>query len=340
MNRIIAVFLAVIISSVFILPRVRALLEDSSLIISEILANPVGDDTLLEWIEIENVSNTDQNVENWTLQGKQLPSFTVRPGEFLIIVKNEQSFLSTFQTQSSFIRSDFSLSNAGGELLLQKLDNTQKSIFTYENSSEGKSFERLIGNCGLIKQNVTSHTLGLKNTTCDQGADVLPTNISPTVTYSTAETISLIAITSLMPNPESGEEWIEIQNISDNDVNLSGYKFVDKSQKTFMLQEGILKSKESLKVYPKTISLNNEGDTIILLDGSSKRVDLVVYGESLKGTPFVFFQNPKIEEEYNSLVMNTPIPTLSPLNPSGVVKSTDYNHYFKIPIYYESKDLQ
>lgn len=61
--------------------------------ISEILANPVGDDSKNEFIELENFGSTSVNLGNWRISDKQktfiIPdSIVLRPGEFKILPRS------------------------------------------------------------------------------------------------------------------------------------------------------------------------------------------------------------------------------------------------------------
>jgi hypothetical protein len=159
------------------------------------------------------------------------------------------------------------------------------------------------------------------------------------VIYSTATgKLPELMFSSVLPNPDNGDEWIELFNNSSGDIDLDGYTILDKSEKSYKIASLVIRSQEKLKISPKTISLNNEGDTISLLDKSFNRVDIIIYGESKKGVPFELIQ---VTANADSVLAT---PALPQINNSSATKSSNEsldsnNLYFRIPIYYESGDL-
>ncbi len=336
MYRLSITLIVLILFALFSILSVKA--ESVNLQITEVMANPIGDDTKLEWVEIMNSSSAEENLANWTFQGKPLPSYNVSPGSAIILIRDEQAFRSTFLVDIGLVKIDFSLVNAGAELNLQNINTDQKSTFTYGNSEEGKSFERLVGDCDLIYRNATSHTVGKTNTNCSiLSVSNVPT-IQPTQLYSTTSgDLPEIMFSSVLPNPETGDEWVELFNNSNVDVNLDGYVITDKTEKIYKITDVVIRTKEKLKVYPKTISLNNEGDTITLLDKSLNRVDIIIYSESKKGVPFELLQGTTNE---NLILVTSPLPQINNSTTKSNNDSWESNNlYFGIPIYYESGDL-
>lgn len=334
MQRLSIAILVLLVFAVFSILSVKA--ETINLQITEIMANPEGDDTKLEWIEIINISSTIENLSDWTLAGKQLPALIINPGSIVVLVRDEQAFSSTYQVDTGLIKADFSLVNAGGELILQNINNNQRSTFSYGISEEGKSFERLVGECDLIRKNDSSHTVGKANTDCS----ILNITVAPTVIYTTAtKDLPEIMFSSILPHPETGDEWLELFNNSGGDVDLEGYTIVDKTGKAYTISAVTIRAQEKLKFYPKNVSLNNEGDTISLLDKNLNRIDLIIYGESKKGVPFELLQGTSVE------VTVSLIPTLAEITSNSTIKTSNKsldsnNLFFRIPIYYESDELK
>ncbi len=77
---------------------------------------------------------------------------------------------------------------------------------------------------------------------------------------------------------DATEEWIEIENASDAAVSLSGWSVTDASGKATALADEILAAGEyRIVTKPKGI-LNNDGDTISLIDPTGAVVDEIAYG--------------------------------------------------------------
>lgn len=119
-----------------------------------------------------------------------------------------------------------------------------------------------------------------------------------------------IIFTEILPNPNAGDsEFIEIYNSTDQDIDISGWKLVDASGKTYVLtaldlerliiaeiNSGvILKSNKYLLLdYSTTnIRLNNSGgEEIQLLDAEDNLIDEITYESSAKqGFAYVLAPN-------------------------------------------------
>lgn len=96
-----------------------------------------------------------------------------------------------------------------------------------------------------------------------------------------------LIINEIMPHPKqidwdrdgkvgSTDEWIEIYNGAKEDTDLSGWKIKDKSQKEFLFDGLIIKAKSYLVLYKSMtkISINDNGDTIYLIDPLGKQIDV------------------------------------------------------------------
>ncbi len=98
---------------------------------------------------------------------------------------------------------------------------------------------------------------------------------------STSEVSLQIEITSLYPNPNSGEsEWIELTNLSHELIDLSLYTLEDETAKPWTLS-GTLE--ESVTLTGFSFQLNNGGDTVTLKTLEATVVDSFNYSSSTKG---------------------------------------------------------
>ncbi len=100
-------------------------------------------------------------------------------------------------------------------------------------------------------------------------------------------------ISELMINPVGGRntsEWIELENLTDEAVQLGGWKLFDTAkgiEGAFALPETIIGGKGLLVLeYDTTkIGLNNDGDTLTLTRPDESVVDKVTYGKEAGATP-------------------------------------------------------
>jgi len=98
----------------------------------------------------------------------------------------------------------------------------------------------------------------------------------------------------ILPSPEGPddkEEWIEIFNENDFEVDLSGWKISDKvgKTKTYVFPDGtkILAKGYLVLERPKTkITLNNDGDELVLVNSSEEIIDHVSYQKAPKGKSY------------------------------------------------------
>jgi hypothetical protein len=122
--------------------------------------------------------------------------------------------------------------------------------------------------------------------------------------------VGQILITEILPNPEEGTEYIELCNISDKDINITDWRLVDASRKSYALnafdspdtdtanedsEEVILKPNEYILLDQLVtgIHLNNSGgETLALLDTENNIIDTVEYDTSAKkGNAYVLTPN-------------------------------------------------
>jgi len=93
----------------------------------------------------------------------------------------------------------------------------------------------------------------------------------------------MVFIRELLPNPvgrDTDGEWIRLVNISEATVEIGGWKLSDASGKEFVFRKGesVAPKSDVLLEYSQTgIVLNNNGDTVELLDSKGEVVDTLTY---------------------------------------------------------------
>ena len=101
---------------------------------------------------------------------------------------------------------------------------------------------------------------------------------------SPSPSLNKVRITSLLPNPPGNEninEEVTIKNLGTQSVNMSRWKLRDKARRIWTLESlGILKPGEEkpIKRNGQPMALNNNGDTIDLIDPYGNVVQTVTYG--------------------------------------------------------------
>ncbi len=182
--------------SVFLLLFVFLFLSPSSvhaaIVINEVLPNPTGEDTELEWIELYNSESSPISLDGYILEDKNGKRITLSGAIqrwFVVYPKGEKSF---------------ALTNSGSTIRLLRSDESEVDSFNYGNSTEGKSFGR-IPDGGSISSEKLSPTLESSNQ-----LPVTPTP-SPTATSTpkptqtpkpTAITPPPVTVRVTVPSPE------------------------------------------------------------------------------------------------------------------------------------------
>lgn len=99
----------------------------------------------------------------------------------------------------------------------------------------------------------------------------------PTVTASTS-----IRIVAALPNPvgvDAGNEWVKLRNSGTNIVNLENWRLRDRANNVFQLSGEIRGGAEiQVNLTANSMPLNNDGDLLLLFDGTGQEVDRAEYG--------------------------------------------------------------
>ena len=102
-----------------------------------------------------------------------------------------------------------------------------------------------------------------------------------------------VVFNEVLPSPEGSDsenEWIELYNSNDLEIDLSGWKIKDT---TGSVKEHIIDNKIPASGYlilrrPETnITLNNDGDGLILLNPNEEVVDSITLGKAVQGQSYI-----------------------------------------------------
>jgi hypothetical protein len=99
------------------------------------------------------------------------------------------------------------------------------------------------------------------------------------------EILNKLFISEIFPNPKGkdDQEFIEIFNSSEEEIDISNFILKDKTKREFKIKEGTKISPKSFLVFWKNetkISLNNDGDEIEFLDSDKSLIDRVFYSKA------------------------------------------------------------
>ncbi len=262
-----------------------------------------------QWVEIFNPDASAIDLTGWkfwenstrhglTISSSSLKqSFSLEPSEYAVITQNDEMFCADHPGFSSAIFDSVwgTLKNDGEEIGLKDNGDNFVEQFTY----------KAVTNFSLQRKDATisptdstnwcehesGNTVGAVNvclvavetpTTTDQTPN--SDNQTPTTTPTTTAfaVTPPLKINEFLPNPSTGEEWIEIYNPSASTVDLTGWKIFD-SIGEIATPTGTIGAGGFFVVELSASKLNNDGDTITLKDASNTVIDTTSYTTVHKG---------------------------------------------------------
>jgi hypothetical protein len=256
-------------------------------IINEVMPNPEGTDSGNEWIELKNPNNEEVDLAGWTLDDEEEGS---KP--YIIEVGSKipaNSYLAIFSNESKI-----NLNNDYDKIRIFDPAGTLKDEVFYEDAKSGQSFSRKeeitwYWSTTPTPNNTNIEILTPKTETSQESEDKEEEKI-----YQDGDTSDEIEITELLPNPEgqdSGNEWIEIHNNSDEDLNLGNWTIDDQEagSKPFTISDAtVIKKGEFLAFSSKEtkINLGNKTDEIRLFAPSGEIMDSIDYENAPSGMSY------------------------------------------------------
>lgn len=262
------------------------------IIINEILPNPKEADSEYEWIELKNTSEDEIDLTGLTIDDAEDGSnpYTLKSkiaAQDFIILRRPETKLSLNNNQDS-VRLIYD------EKILDEVK--------YKNAPLGKSLIRIddgVYEWTLEPTPGEENVLVEKEESEEEPETEFQTNVKTTKKsskstsktnkkYRNGDLSDEILINEIFPNPkgsDSKEEWIELFNASDQNINLGNWQIDDDEggSKPFTLSDQTNIKTKSLLVIPRTlskISLNNTEDAARLIDFEGNIVDEVEYEEA------------------------------------------------------------
>jgi len=261
--------------------KVLSLDNASSIIITEVMPDPKGTDSLYEWVEIKNISTTTLNLKEWQLNGSTLTDIQIKPKEIIILAHDVNALKTLLNISNVVIKTTVNLNNAGSTLEIKR--GVESNKFTYPKAKENITFELLEGNCGTIQLNPNGNSIGKVNNSCNTPAITNP-NLPNQVPSIPLENQKMI-ISKVCPFPTGGFEFLEIKNTSSKAVNISNWLVYD-SKNNDVLPSIEIQSQKSYTLYPKKVTLNNDGDKITITNASKTYSNSLTYPKAKENECF------------------------------------------------------
>ena len=241
--------------------------------ISEFMPNPEGSDSGQEWVELFSAQEVD--LSGWKLDDEGANG-TI--GSSAYIFPANTKILANQFMMVAIPKGKFALNNTGGDTLrlLWPNNQTAEEVAYMTAAPEGVSYIRL--NTGEFDW---TETLVEETATI---SDEQKEREEATIVYTDE-----IQINELLPYPSNGaEEFIELKNLSNEEVNLKNWVISDKSSK-YKISDLVLPANGYvvLNKSQTKIALNNFGaETVMLQNPLKEVVDQMEYDNPLRNQSY------------------------------------------------------
>jgi len=271
-----------------------------------------------EWIELYNNTNSSINLDGWTLKAKDgTPEISLAgeisaKGLFLLErtddeavpnVSSDQIYKGALGNSGENLELTDSLGNLvdsvnsgsawfGGDNSTKKTMERKSVLISGSDPSNWQTSENPGGTPKVI--NGQQEAVNNKEEIKSEEPKIIEETQSPSTEEKTKIYPSGILINEILPSPKGSdetEEWIEIYNQNDFEVDLSGWKISDTAGKTttFIFPAGTKISARGFLVLsrPTTkITLNNDGDTLNLIQPDGSIIEKVSFEKAPIGQSY------------------------------------------------------
>ncbi|MDD2807299.1 MAG: lamin tail domain-containing protein [Patescibacteria group bacterium] len=279
----------IIMLALLLLPTV-AWAEAPTVVINEIAWMGTQNSSNDEWLDLYNATENDIDLAGWKLEAAdgtpsiELSGLIPAHGYFLLERTDDDTVP---QITADQIYSG-SLSNSGEWLKL--LDQNGKII------DQLKASDGWPGGDNVTKQTLvrvdnsnwqTNETVGgaPKNSgVINQTTKAVPTTAAAddneqAITVAKRDDILITEVYPNPPGPDNANEFIELKNVSNADIDLTGWTITNATKQSFILPSLIM-SPQSIVVYLRqqtNLAFNNQKDTITLAAKNNKIINQISY---------------------------------------------------------------
>lgn len=285
-----------------------------TLIINELMYNPLGTELEGEWIELFNVGD-DTNVKDWIITDRDGATFTfpdiLVPTHYFVLIYIKTGNI-TYQPNTTilYMNRTWSMLNNGGDDLL--LVDSQGTAIDYVNYGSGSAVDYPIFPLNWTGTNKTvsegfSYALMPDGEDLDSDENWLQNAPSPG-TFNSIDEGHGILIAEVYYNAHRDDEYIKLYNPLNEEINLTSWTLADLEGTIFFPEGSILQPKDEIIIAENSTSfsedtlleadyrflsgdatpmvvqgvfkLKNDGDELILRNKAGKVVDAFCYGAS------------------------------------------------------------
>ena len=307
-----------------------------------------------EWIELYNAHDKDMLLDGWVLKSAdegievELKGFIPAKGFFLLergndgtlpgiqadviykgTLNNSGEHLQLYSQSKNLIDDlNFTKWPAGDNKTKQTMERVGDEWLTSENpggTPQSKNQESVAVGVGLPDPQQEKDEDGPPQ---KESIEAEPLRIYP----------GGVVFTEIMPSPEGSDsenEWIKISNQNNFEVDLSDWTIKDTlgSIKEYLLKETIPALESLILKRPDTgITLNNDGDGLILLNPDKKIVDSVNFGKASTGQSYIKTNSEWQWSEANEKIVPVRTPQQSQISQSPQQPQQSQAKLFEEPL--------
>ena len=240
---------------------------------SEALPNPEGSDSSEEWIELYNPFGYELSLEGLYIDDMDGGSSTYALSGTLAA----NTYLEIWSEDSGI-----SLNNSTDSIRLLGAEQEVLWEVLYDDPSEGESYA-LINEAYQWTDNPSPGEENIAGSSDSNESE-----------YQNGDLSDEVEITEVFPNPEGADqddEWIEITNGGDENVNLGNWTLDDGeggSDPYTFPDDTIIEAGETLVIYRSIsrIALNNSNETVQLKDFTGESMSDISYEKSVEGEAY------------------------------------------------------
>lgn len=253
-------------------------------IISEIYPNPAEGGK--EFVELYNTTDKDIDLVNWKLD--DIPDNSAVPSSPIQTLSGSVPAKGLLVLEAG-IALKIGLNNDQDSVILYDPNGTIQSQVDYTNSPKGSSY-MYVDSKWLWNTSPSPNAVNIAPApdlviiTPITPTPVVPIPITPQLPK---YNISSIILSEIYPYPSSGEEFIELYNTTEQDIDVGGWKLADLA-KSYTLS-GTIPAK-SYKLYNQAetkIALNNTSETVTLTDNYNQTQSTTSYTKAYKGLSYI-----------------------------------------------------
>ncbi|MHA1910628.1 MAG: lamin tail domain-containing protein [Candidatus Kariarchaeaceae archaeon] len=306
--------------------------DGTNILITEVLYDTPGTDSIEEWVELYNPTDSSINLAGWSISdniGSFSISGTIGANDYLVIAADTTGFNALYGFNPDISGMTLALGNTGDLVTLKDATSTEVDMVAWEGEVIGWTISATYTTIRRTTATDTDTVVDWENSgsTGDPGTGV----------YSgSSSSGSDIVINEFLPDPNTlySEEWIELFNPTSQTIDLSDYVIDDLiagGTAPYTIPGGTTIAAGGYLVFYQSvtnIAFNNAGDDVNFLDTDGTTViDSYSYSSSLDDVSY----GRETDGSATWVTFTTPTPGAANFASSGTADDIVINEFLPDP---------